>query len=127
MKVRDVRWCIMLLVAVCVGTAAAEDGGRSAPAVFEGDPRLLKSVSLQEHRIYLGDLLERVRSATGVRLGVADQPDAVSGFLVTAVVHDRPAWELLDALAGLYSTRQDRWYWRRSGNRKAPVYRLEYP
>ncbi len=115
-----IRWKVIRLAPPLLAGAFLLTGGpgvhaaeppASTRSVFDGDGALERRVTLDEHRIYLGELLDRLSEATGARLSASDRVAPISGFRLTVVVRDRPARDVLEALARLYSAPPDRWTW----------------
>jgi len=106
------------VLAVCVG------GGVAAAGVFDGDARLERRVSLDEGRIYLGELLDRLSRETGARLKASDRVAPISGYDVTVIARDLPVREVLEGLPRLFGTARDRWHWQREGRGREARYVL---
>jgi hypothetical protein len=104
------------LVVLAVPLLLAAQIAAASPAL-EAERRLDARVTLDELRIPIGELLERLTSETGVRLGVDERHAPISGYMLTVVVRDVPAREVLDNLARLYTVPHDRWFWSRRGDR----------
>jgi hypothetical protein len=101
--------CVAALVLLRVSDATEN---RKGP--FADDERLSKAVTAVKARITLGELLEQVGKQTGVKLEASNRWGPISGYEVTVSFTDRPASELLGAVARLYSTPPDRWWWERT-------------
>src|SRR5436309_82003 len=110
-----------VILAACCGLPAV-GAPRSAPApnrVSTGqripdlsrEPGLARPVSFSAYRIYVGEVLEQISAKTGAVLETDERLAPLSGYELTLVVHERPAWEVLDAVRRLYLAGQDRWYW----------------
>src|SRR5687767_12166536 len=91
--------------------------GASSPkrVVLRDHPRLRRIVTLEERRIELGALFDWLSDKT-VKIEASDRITPVSGYQVTAVLKDRPLWEVLEGTVRLYSTKSDPWYWTSEGS-----------
>lgn len=121
---------VLFFVLLPGASAGARQGAAPSEKVRErsilaGEPRLSRRVSLTVQRVYLGELLERLSTETEVRLEADDRLDPVSGYELTAVVHNRPVRELLEALPALFGHPPDRWFWTRERG-SAPRYVLRH-
>ncbi|HTE16950.1 MAG TPA: hypothetical protein VK689_01045, partial [Armatimonadota bacterium] len=122
-SLRALAFCLILAtvpLAGPAGTAAAE----AEPSILSSDARLAKRVTLSAYRIHLGELLERLSAETGVPLATDERHSLISGRELAVVVHDRPAAEVLDAVARLYNFPPDRWYWAREKRGRRGLYVL---
>src|SRR5262249_42780245 len=92
--------------------------------VLAGDPRLDRKFTVLEQRICLGELLERIGKATGASIQASDRLGPISGYEVTAVVRDQPAWQVMQALQRLHGARMDPWFWRKEQRNRQVAYVL---
>jgi hypothetical protein len=114
-------------LAVLFLVAAVPAAGQRPPSSpLAGDTRLERKITLARGRIYLGELLERLSTETSVRLQASDRLAPVSGYELTVYVRERPARDVLQALARLYDAPPDRWYWEREARGGKPVYTLKH-
>jgi hypothetical protein len=126
MRLLWVSFCLLALLTAAVASAAPAQRVRTgeARADLDRDPRLARPLSVSRYRMYLGELLERITRETGVSLETDERNQPLSGYELALVVHERPAWEVLDAIARMYAYPPERWYWSKTTRNGAAVYTL---
>jgi len=126
MRLRWVSFCLLALLTAAVASAAPEQRVRTGEsrAGLDKDPRLARPISVSRYRMYLGELLERITRETGVSLETDERNQPLSGYELALVVHERPAWEVLDASARMYAYPPERWYWSKTTRNGAATYTL---
>ena len=126
MRLRGVMLCLMALLTAAVASAAPAQRVRTGEsrADLDRDPRLARPISVSRYRMYLGELLERITRETGVTLQTDERHQPLSGYELALVVHERPAWEVLDAVARMYAYPPERWYWSKTTRNGTATYTL---
>jgi hypothetical protein len=98
-------------VGVALWAALVLPGRVGADGLPQADARLERPVTLSGERVYLGELLDRIRAQAGVPVSVDDRREAVSGLPLTVHLEARPAREVLSGLQELLSHRFLNWSW----------------
>lgn len=126
MRLQWVSLCLLALLTAAVASAAPAQRVRTGEsrADLDRDPRLARPISVSRYRMYVGELLERITRETGVSLQTDERNQPLSGYELALVVHERPAWEVLDAIARMYAYPPERWYWSKSTRNGAALYTL---
>lgn len=90
---------------------------------LRNDARLTGKVTISSKGLYLGELLDRISAVTEIPVYASDRLEPNSGRLITAVVRQKTAYDVMEALEQLYSTRADRYFWKleRKGDSEAYV------
>jgi len=122
------RLAVIVWLAVTATIAANQN---ALPPAFEpvtdaqlrSDARLGRPVTSAYARIYVGDLADKLSAQTGVAIE-ADCVSGASDRRVMVSVRDRPAWQVMSALVGLYSYKLAVWRWERRYVGGVPEYRL---
>jgi hypothetical protein len=100
------------MLAIVAGAAAVIAAPKSPP--WRDDARLHGKLTIQAPRIYLGDLLERVGSQTGVSLTADERLAPIGGVQLAVHWPDVQAGDALHAVAELLTVRDDPWFWERA-------------
>ncbi|HWD38382.1 MAG TPA: hypothetical protein VG944_06005 [Fimbriimonas sp.] len=80
---------------VCIGVLAARIGIYAVPPDLTADPKLAKPITLHAKMTLLGPLLAEIKKESGVTISSSDFQDRE----VTVLVHDCPAYRVLEGLA----------------------------
>ncbi len=91
------------------------------------DPRLEQRVTVAAPRLYVGDLLARLSSLSGVSIETGRLRDGTADERVTARLRECPLAEAMDALWSLLSYRGAEWHWNRTPSRGTFRYELIRP
>lgn len=122
----SIGWMVLLAVLPFAALSAAWGEETRPRSSLQADPRLDQSITIERRRIYLGELLDRIASETGVRLRVDDQLGPASGYELSVFARRRKAREVLDAVADVYNSPPDRWFWLPAGKKVPREYLLTH-
>ena len=114
MNVRRLILFLPLLLLLPACRVRAEEISLIDAAMRKADPRLAQRVTLNENRLPLGALLERLSEKTGVPLRM-DNTSPASGAMLLVVLHNQPLADTMNALYAFFGYRKAGWEWHRSG------------
>src|SRR5437660_92393 len=96
---RLLRTIVTVVLLLLIGSnvrAYGSDGSLTASDRTD-DPRLERKITVNNHRILLGRLLQQLSTQSGVTLRI-DERDNLSGIPVLVVVRDTPLGDAMNAL-----------------------------
>ena len=91
------------------------------------DSRLSRKVTIQEPRIYVGELLERLAKQAQIEITPGSGKDGAGDDVIVAYVDEVAVGDVMDALWSLLSYRGATWHWKRVGRKGKYGYELVRP
>lgn len=122
------KWCagVCFVVGVLLTFPARSIADSLTPKMISEDGRLVVTLNLSSRRMYVGDLLARIRGITGVDVS-ADLRDGAADQQIAFELKDVKLFDAMDAMWGLFSYKGGDWHWDRLGAKGSYSYVLEKP